>query len=609
MLIGLISFAFYLSIGVYSLSIGVRSWLNRIFFLACLVCAHWAVSYGFMHSSHTMIEVEFWYDVSAPGWCFISSFALHYALLLTGKKEFVHRWLVLLAMYCPGFIFFFLEITGELGSRGFVNVGYGYSEIPPLDNISFWFFNIFMIGYVVIGMILIAYWGIKSSIKRERMQTLVLLSTTLGAVIIGFVNDIIMPALAFPIAPSIAPIAILVWISGMGISIARYQLMTISMTYASDEIVSQISDILILIDGKGKIIKVNNKMKEVLGYGKSIYGTDVKRFIRDGEMFSYRIKELQKRSGGSDFFEAEFAQSRGEWIPVNITTSVLRDRFDDVIAVLIVAHDIREKHALRSEVHERRAVEERLRLRNDDLEKDLSNARIIQQALIFDKMPDLPGFKVGFRQLTMEAVGGDYFSLYEFSENRLAVFIGDVSGHGISAALFLSLLKSVSEGLLKEFGDEPEVFLEELNKKLLGNIPYSFISVIYGIFEKTGEDTATFTFSKGGHPEPVVYRNQSGEVEFLECKGPVIGIFKNTRFSLATVTLERGDRIYLYTDGIPETRNSEKMLNFSGFQSLLEGTRGLELSDSLDFIVNKTDEFRGDFPVEDDIVIVAVEVL
>ncbi len=258
-----------------------------------------------------------------------------------------------------------------------------------------------------------------------------------------------------------------------------------------------------------------------------------------------------------------------------------------------------------------RVSEEALRQRNETIEKDLRHAQIIQRALLPGNVPELEWIAVDYRNYSLDAVGGDYFSFTTLREGGLGVFIGDVSGHGVSAALFLSLLKSTADRICRMFGQQPKDFITRLNEDLIVNMPHYFITGIYGFFNydvDTGKHS--FTFSKGGHPNPILYKALTGEVSLLECKGTILGKFEDAEYYEEKLCLERGDRIFLYTDGLPETRNDNKNIyGFSNVPALIKESHRHSLSDTLDTVFDKLNIFKGSAEIDDDIVLIGIEML
>jgi PAS domain S-box-containing protein len=274
--------------------------------------------------------------------------------------------------------------------------------------------------------------------------------------------------------------------------------------------------------------------------------------------------------------------------------------------------------SLAMETHNRKLAEEALRIseemlrrRTETIDKDLKNAQIIQRALLPDRIPAVERIKLDFRNYSVDEVGGDYFSFTPLQEGGLGIFIGDVSGHGVSAALFLSLLKATADRACRRYGQNPREFIETLNHDLIENMPHYFVTAIYGYFGdfNGANGNVSFTFSKGGHPNPIIHRAASGRVEMLNCRGTILGKFEHVSYEEQKVELSRGDRIFLYTDGLPETSNDQNsILGFNELLPLIQRVSTSDLSGTLDAILESANDFRGNAAIEDDIVLIGCEV-
>ncbi len=274
--------------------------------------------------------------------------------------------------------------------------------------------------------------------------------------------------------------------------------------------------------------------------------------------------------------------------------------------------------SLAMETHNRKIAEESLRLseemlrkRTEMIERDLKNAQIIQKALLPNSIPTTEKIRIEYRNFSVDAVGGDYFSFTPLKEGGLGVFIGDVSGHGVSAALFLSLLKATADRACRQFGQRPREFIEYLNRELIETMPHYFVTAIYGYFSKPNDDgSIQFTFSKGGHPNPIMQWKSTGKVEMLRCRGTILGKFDHAKYEEISIILQPGDRILLYTDGLPEMTNPEKkMLGFNELVHLIEKSLKKDLCETLDTILHEANNFRNGAEIEDDIVLIGLEIM
>ena len=206
---------------------------------------------------------------------------------------------------------------------------------------------------------------------------------------------------------------------------------------------------------------------------------------------------------------------------------------------------------------------EEVKTMSDDknrLSMELNVAKIIQSSSVPNTFPAFPNrndFDIYASMTPAKEVGGDFYNFFFVDDDHLVLMMADVSGKGIGAALFMmvSMILLDDRALL---GGTPSQIIKFVNKRICEkNTANLFVTVWLGIVTlSTGEVIAC----NAGHDDPVVYRN-NGEFELLKSKhGIVVGAFDNYEFKDHTFKLEKGDKLFLYTDGIPEATNSYKQM-------------------------------------------------
>ncbi len=286
----------------------------------------------------------------------------------------------------------------------------------------------------------------------------------------------------------------------------------------------------------------------------------------------------------------------------------LKNKKGEITHFVAMNEDITERKKAEKALKE---SESALRKRNDALEKDLRLAQTIQKALLPKKIPTIKDIRINYRHIPMEKVGGDYFSVQALDKNTLSVFIGDVSGHGLSAALFLSLLKSATDRMLNIHGSRVDEYMSGLNRLLIEEMSSFFITAIYAVFTPNAETSSvTCRFSNGGHPYPVYYNARDGSFSQLRLGGTIVGMFEEARYGVSEIELSRGDRVFFFTDGIIEIENEEKeMIGFDErLVDIFRAAQASDLNSTLDGIIDETNRFRGEVPINDDILIIGIEI-
>ncbi|TAL33196.1 MAG: PAS domain S-box protein [Spirochaetes bacterium] len=279
--------------------------------------------------------------------------------------------------------------------------------------------------------------------------------------------------------------------------------------------------------------------------------------------------------------------------------------------------DLRGGFGTTQDITERKRVEEalkesegELRQRNLAMEEDLRIAQLVQSRFLPRRAPGNERIRTEYRYLPHYAVGGDYFSFANFEDIGLGIFLGDVVGHGVAAALFLSLLKAATDRVCRRHGSSPGEYLGMLNDELIQYMDANFITAIYGLFRYRDETgPLEFVFSNGGHPMPILHRRSADSIELLNAKGTILGAIPGMMYEEKTVTLNPGDRLFLYTDGIPEAQNeSGKLLGFDEMRDVIARASRPGLGETLDGIMGEVYAHRGLRPLEDDIVLIGFEV-
>lgn len=255
--------------------------------------------------------------------------------------------------------------------------------------------------------------------------------------------------------------------------------------------------------------------------------------------------------------------------------------------------------------------EERLRERNETMERDLKIAQLVQRDLITQDVPAIPYLDIKFRYMPADRVGGDYFNFFPLREQGLGLFIGDVSGHGVASALFHSLIKSSTDKLCRPYCTKPNEFLFHLNKDLFGHMTTYFITAIYGSFSLVpGTREVRFNFAIAGHPPPIIIHG-NGAMETINAEGSVIGINENFQFEEKTIILKTGDRMFFYTDGIPETENEKReILGYDEpLMQLIRNSQRDTMEGTLGDVISRLNAFRGTAEYKDDVLLIGIEIL
>lgn len=198
-----------------------------------------------------------------------------------------------------------------------------------------------------------------------------------------------------------------------------------------------------------------------------------------------------------------------------------------------------------------------------ELAQDLRMARELQQGLLLQTVPRLPKWELAAASLPATEIGGDLYDFPTLPGGWHGLMIGDVSGHGLAAALRMAVARTLFRQVAREQLD-PGATLAALNRLLMSEMPHGMVTMIYVHAEI---ETGTLHIANAGHNYPVLIGN---DVRELEISGLPLGIDPDAEYETITATLEPGETALLYTDGIVEASDQrERLYGFSRLQSLL----------------------------------------
>jgi sigma-B regulation protein RsbU (phosphoserine phosphatase) len=292
----------------------------------------------------------------------------------------------------------------------------------------------------------------------------------------------------------------------------------------------------------------------------------------------------------------------------NIRTAMNRGAFD-FLTKPIDFEDL--ETVIGKTLQELRAMQQALQTREQllKLQQELNVARTIQQSILpqtFPPFPDKNEFELFAEMIAARQVGGDFFDFFLIGENRLGFVIGDVSGKGVPAALFMAVSRTLLKATASK-GLPAAECLDQVNCMLCSESKSGlFVTIFYGILDfHSGE----LEYCNGGHNPPYLIRGEN--IEALEMTdGLVLGLFDPVRFSSNKVVLQSGDTLVLFTDGITEAADaSETMYSDQRLQNVLQRRRSVPLPEMVEAIVSEVRDFTAGAPQSDDITVLALRYL
>jgi len=332
------------------------------------------------------------------------------------------------------------------------------------------------------------------------------------------------------------------------------------------------------------------------------------------------------------------ARSTATQLPVIMATAK-DDREDIVRALELGANDYvtkpldfpvvlartRTQLALKRSVDEILALKRDLKRRHDELhdantrmKRDLTAAARVQAALLPSEAPDAPGVAFAWTYRPCDELAGDSLNAFRLTDRHVGLYVLDVSGHGVAAALLSVTLTRILQPIAGQSSlvrrrvggptdfepTPPAAVADELNRRFqLDTELEQYFTILYGVLEiETGE----LRYASAGHPGPI-HAPRSGEPADLSGGSFPIG-WVERGYEERRLRLARGDRLYVYTDGIPEAMSPQREpFGVERVLACLQAGRAASLADGLDGLVRAAAAWRAG-PLDDDVSVLALEI-
>jgi sigma-B regulation protein RsbU (phosphoserine phosphatase) len=243
------------------------------------------------------------------------------------------------------------------------------------------------------------------------------------------------------------------------------------------------------------------------------------------------------------------------------------------------------------------------------LEYDLNLARSIQQSLLPKKFPDIENVELAGEMLPAARVGGDYFDVIAVSPDRFFVIVGDVSGKGLPASLYMTKIQTLMQ-VACAAGSSPKEILSDVNAQLFQFLDKrSFITISIAMFDLAAKQVS---ICRAGHP-PVILCTD-GNVQELKPKGLGLGLQAGDRFianlEQTEIPLHQGQIFLFYSDGVNEAMNAdEECYSADRIAQRLLACRAQESREIISSLLGDIQLFAGNTPQHDDMTLVCLKML
>jgi sigma-B regulation protein RsbU (phosphoserine phosphatase) len=256
---------------------------------------------------------------------------------------------------------------------------------------------------------------------------------------------------------------------------------------------------------------------------------------------------------------------------------------------------------------------------NDRMKRDLEAAADVQRSLLPGIAPDTLSVRFAWHYEPCDELGGDIFNVLPLDDGCVAMYLLDVSGHGVPAALLSVTLSrflatgSVRSSILLQGGNDGDAWTvqrpEQMACQLNQRFPMSsnngrYFTITYAVLEP---DSGLLRYVLAGHPSPILMRKGQSPEE-LAGGGLPVGMFEEAEYEEYSVQLSPGDRLYFYSDGITEARNEQgAMLDAEGLMQFVEEACKHPIQKSIASVLGKLRRWCGPVSLADDISLLAFE--
>jgi sigma-B regulation protein RsbU (phosphoserine phosphatase) len=240
------------------------------------------------------------------------------------------------------------------------------------------------------------------------------------------------------------------------------------------------------------------------------------------------------------------------------------------------------------------------------MEQELAMARKIQQSLLPKKTPETKNLEIASFFNPTDEVGGDYYDYFPLEEDRIGIVLADVSGHGASAALVMTMVKGIIHSITHKFETTDQV-LAEMNSILSPIIPRDmFVTTIFLVFDLKKR---LLRYSNAGHSPLLFFNTQAKACQLIELKGPALGLTNLSVYQEKEISLNPGDLFLIYTDGVTEAFNEQgEMFEESRLIQAVEEVSQDPAQKIIEHVNSKLKGFVNNAPQNDDVAMITVKV-
>ncbi len=235
------------------------------------------------------------------------------------------------------------------------------------------------------------------------------------------------------------------------------------------------------------------------------------------------------------------------------------------------------------------------------LERELDLGRTIQERLLPDADPEVPGYEITGMNLPTQTISGDFFDYLELPDRHLGVAVADVSGKGVPAALLAASLQGTLRSHVENIYSIAAIIARANTSLCRSTEPENFATLFYGVLDPEGP----LTYVNAGHNPPLLMR-ATGEVERLMEGGTVVGTFEGITYVEGRTHIEPNDYLIIYTDGLTDAMHGDEPFGEARIIETASRTRGAPARVMASVLITEADSFAGPGTASDDMTVVVV---
>lgn len=377
-------------------------------------------------------------------------------------------------------------------------------------------------------------------------------------------------------------------------------------------LVQSLNIIIMRVNSHCRITFLNQFGQDFFGYtekevlGKDIIGTLTPRTESGGRNLEQLMRQIVMNPEEHTISENENITKDGTRKKITWRNSPIYDENGYMVEILSSGYDITERRQAEEQIMKQ---SQELQAAQQQMNVELNQARLAQRALLPTEMPCVSNLKLAVKYTPMAQIGGDFYDMLINREGNLELLIGDVTGHGIPAAL-LSFMYLTTFKNRRCSVATPDQVLDSANRFLSGKLPDGKYATAF--YCSLDPENLVLRYSSAGHPPAFLLRSGSNKPQLLETPGMVVGMFAEPLLPYVsqTVNLKPGDKVLIYTDGMLEVTDANgRALDTETLERFAASQHFRPIEELLEQVYNYCSAYAGHQGFKDDVSMIGFEVL